>query len=77
MLILGTKRCMLCFMLVCGGPRCESLIREFVCSVRFVNVLKISHKHPQGYWNLYPLLTGGLDLGLWTLLLDYLYVPWL
>ena len=30
-------------------------------------MLKIAHKHPQAYWNLYPLLTEGLDLGLWTL----------
>ena len=37
-------------------------------------MLKIAHKHPQAYWNLYPLLTEGLDLGLWTLSLGCLLV---
>ena len=26
-------------------------------------MLKIAHKHPLAYWNLYPLLTEGLVLG--------------
>ena len=30
-------------------------------------MLKIAYKHPQAYWNLYPLLTEGLDFGLWIL----------
>ena len=37
-------------------------------------MLKIAHKHPQAYWNPYPLLTEGLDLGLWTLSLGCLLV---
>ena len=57
-----------------GGHRCKNLVRKFVSNVRFVNMLKIAHKHPQVYWNLYPLLIADLDLGLWTLLLGYLYV---
>ena len=28
-------------------------------------MLKIAHKYPQAYWNPYPLLREGLDLGLW------------
>ena len=67
LLILGLKKCMLCCMLVCGGHRCEFLVSKFVSSVKFVNVLKIAHKHPQAYWNRYPLLREGLDLGVWIL----------
>ena len=37
-------------------------------------MLKIAHKHPQAYWNLYSLLTEGFDLGLWTLSLGRLPV---
>ena len=37
-------------------------------------MLKIAHKHPQVYWNHYPLLTEGLDLGLWILSLGCLLV---
>ena len=74
LLILGTKRCMLCCLLVCGGHRCENLVREFAKRVRFVNMLKIAHNHPQVYWNLYPLLIEGLDHGQWTLSLDSLLV---
>ena len=65
---------MLCCMLVCGGHRCENHVREFVKSVRFVNMLNIAHKHPQVYWNLYPLLNEGLELGQWTSSLGYLYM---
>ena len=50
------------------------VLESLQSSVRFVNMLKIAHKHPQVYWNPYPLLTEGLDLGQWTLLLGYLYV---
>ena len=74
LLILGIKICMLCFLHVCGGHRCEKLVRKFAKSVKFVNILKIAHRHPQVYWNPYPLLTEGLDLGQWTLLQGYLYV---
>ena len=59
---------------MCGGYRCDNLVRKFVSNVRFVNMLKIAHKHPQVYWNPYPLLIEGLDHGQWTLLLGYLYV---
>ena len=61
---LGSKRCMLYCLLVCSSHRCENLIRKFVSNVRFVNMLKIAHKHPQVYWNLYLLLIADLDLGL-------------
>ena len=75
LLILGTKRCMLYCLLMFGGPRCENHVREFVSSVRFVNMLKIdTGRHPQVYWNPYPLLIEGLDHGQWTLSLGYLYV---
>ena len=74
LLILGLKRCMLCYLLVCGIHICKFLVRKFVSSVRFVNMLKIAHKHPQAYWNLYPLLKEGLDLVLWILSLGYLLV---
>ena len=74
LLILGTKRCMLCCLLVFGGPRCENPVSEFVSSVRFVNMLRTALRHPQVYWNPYPLLIEGLDHGQWTLFLGYLYV---
>ena len=65
---------MLCCLLVYSGHQCENHVREFSESVRFVNMLKIVHKHPQVYWNPYPLLTEGLDLGLWTLSLGCFFV---
>ena len=49
LLILGTKKSMLCYLLVCSGHRYKNLAREFVSSVRFFNVLRIAHKHPQDY----------------------------
>ena len=61
LLILGPKRCMLYCLLVVGGARCENLVREFVNSVRFVNILKTALRHPQVYWNSYPLLMESLD----------------
>ena len=63
---------MLYCLLMCGGHRCENLAIEFVSSVRIVNMLRIAHKHPQDYWNPYPLLIEGLDLGQWTSSLGYL-----
>ena len=72
LLILAPKRCMLCCLLVCVGHRCESLVRKFVSNIRFVNMLKIAYIHPQVSWNLYPLLSEGLDLGLWTSSLGFL-----
>ena len=74
LLILGTKRCMLCCLLVFGGPKCENLVKGFANSVRFVNMQKTAHRHPQVCWNPYPLLIDGLDHGQWTLSLGYLYV---
>ena len=65
---------MLCFLLVCGGHRCKNLVRKFVSNARFVNVLKIAYKQFQVYWNLYPLLNKGLDLGQWISSLGYLFV---
>ena len=73
-LILGTKRCMLCCLLVFGGPKCENHVRGFASSVRFVNMQRTARRHPQVCWNHYPLLIGGLDHGQWTLSLGYLYV---
>ena len=55
----------ICSCVVATGEK--TLFREFGSNVRFVNMLKIAQKHPQAYWNLYPFLTDGLDLGLWTL----------
>ena len=74
LLILGLKRCLLCCLLVCGGHRCEFLVSKFVSNFKFANVLKKAHKHPQAYWNLYPLLTEGLALGLWILSLGCLLI---
>ena len=71
MLILGLKRCMLCCLPVYGGHTLEFLVSKFVSLVRFVNVLRIAHKHPQNCWNRYPLLIEGLDLGLWISSLGY------
>ena len=73
-LILGTKRCMICYLLVFGGPKCENLVKGFANSVRFVNMLRITHRYPQIYWNPYLLLIDGLDHGQWTLSLGFLYV---
>ena len=72
LLILGIKRCMFCFLLICGGHRCENHVREFSKSVRFGNMLKIAHKHPQVYLNPYLLLIEGLHHGQWTLSLGSL-----
>ena len=49
LLILGLKRCILCFLLVCSGHRCEFLVSKFVSNVRFVSMLKMAHKYPQDY----------------------------
>ena len=74
LLILGTKRCMLCYLLVFGSPKCDNHIKGFVSSIRFVSMLKTAHRHPQVCWNPYPLLIDGLDHGQWILSLGYLYV---
>ena len=73
-LILGIKRCMLCYLLVFGGRKCENHIRGFANSVRFVNMLRTAHRHLQVFCNPYPLLMEGLYHGQWTLSLGYLYV---
>ena len=62
------------YLLVYGGHRCENPVREFVSSVRFVNMLRIAHKHTQDYWKPNLLLIEGLDLGQWTSSLSYLFV---
>ena len=49
LLILGTKRCMLCYLLVFGGLKCENLVKGFVNSVGFVNMLRTAHRHPPVY----------------------------
>ena len=74
LLILDIKRCMLSCLPIYGSHTCEKLVNESVSLVRFVNMLKIAHKHPQAYWNLYPLLTEDLHLGLWILSLGCLLV---
>ena len=56
------------------APDARIMLAGFVGRVRFVNMLKIAHRHPQVYWNPYPLLIGGLDHGQWTLSPGYLYV---
>ena len=73
-LILGTKRSMLCCLLMFGGAKCENHVRAFASSARFINVLRTSHRQPQVYWNPYLLLIEGLNHDQWTLLLAYLYV---
>ena len=70
----GFKKMHACCLLMCGGHRCENLVRKFFSSLRFVNMLKILHKHPQVYWNLYILLVEGLDHDQWTLSLGSLLV---
>ena len=49
LLTLGSKRFMLCCLLIYGGCRYENLVRKFVTSVRFVNMLRKAPKHPQVY----------------------------
>ena len=49
----------------------EFLVSKFVSLVRFVNVLRIAHKHPEDFWNRYLLQREGLDLGLWISSLGY------
>ena len=65
---------MLCCVFMYGGHRCENLVKKFVTNARFVNMLRIAYKHPQVYWNLYPLLIEGLDHSQWTLSLGSLLV---
>ena len=43
LLILGIKIYMFCFLLVCGGHKCENHVREFAKGFKFVNMLKIAH----------------------------------
>ena len=47
LLILGTKKYMLCCLLVFGGPKCDNYIRGFAGSVRFVNKQTTARRHPQ------------------------------
>ena len=46
LLILGTKRYMVYYLLVFGGLKCENYGRGFVGRVRFVNMLKTVYRHP-------------------------------
>ena len=73
-LILGTKICMLYWLLMFGGPKCENHVRGFANSVRYINMKMTARRYLQVCWNHYPLLIGGLDHSQWTLSLDYLYV---
>ena len=76
LLILGLKGCMLCCLLMCMvATNASFLVSKFASHVKFVNVLKIAHKHPQYYWNPYPLLREGLDLGQWISPLGCPLVP--
>ena len=74
LLILGTKRCMLCCLLIFGGPKYKNLVKGFSNIIRFVNMQRTAHRHPQVCWNPYPLFTDSLDHGQWNLSLGYLYV---
>ena len=74
LLILGTNRCMLCWLLVFGGPKCENHVRGFANSAGFDNMQQKAHRHPQVCWNHYLLLIKGLDLVPWTLSLGSLNV---
>ena len=56
------------------ATRRENCVKKFEKSDRFINMLKIAHKHPQVNWNPYSLLIEGLDPSQWTLSLGYLYV---
>ena len=49
LLILATKRYMLYYPLMFGGPRYENHVREFVNGVKFVNMLRTALKHLQNY----------------------------
>ena len=71
LLILGLKRCMLYYLPEYSGHTWEFLVSKSVSLVRFVNMLRILHKHPQDCWNCYPLLIENLDLGLWISSLGY------
>ena len=42
---------MLCCLIMFGGPKCANYISGFANSVRFANVQRIAHRHPQVYWN--------------------------
>ena len=74
LIILGTKRCMLCCLLIFGGPKYENYVRGFASSVRFFNMQRTAPRHPQVCWNHYLLLIGGLGHGPLTLSLGFLYV---
>ena len=65
LLILGLRRCMPCCLPVYDGHTCKFLVSKPVSLVRFFNMLRIAHKHPQFCWNNYLLLKEGLDLTQW------------
>ena len=44
--ILGTKICMLCCLLMFGGPKCENHVKRLSNSIRFVIMQKTAYKHP-------------------------------
>ena len=73
LLILGTKRCLLCCLLMFEGPKYDNHVREFANSDRSFNMQRTACRHPQVYWNSYPLLIEGLDHGQWALLLGYFH----
>ena len=74
LLILGTKRCMLCCLLMFGCLKYENYIRGFAGSVKLVNMQRTAYRYPQVCWNPYLLLIGGLGRGQWTSSLGYLHV---
>ena len=50
---------------MCGGSICENLVGKFVSNVRFVNMLKIAHKHSLGL--LEPLPIAERRFGSWSM----------
>ena len=73
-LILGTKKCMLCCLLMFGGPKYDNHVIGFASSVRFVNIERKAPRYPQVCCNHYLLRIRGFDCSHWTLSLGYLYV---
>ena len=62
----GSKKDAFFVLCSCVVSRNESfLLVSLLVMTRFVNMLKIAHKHPQDCWNHYSLLREALDLGLW------------
>ena len=75
LLILGLRKSMHCCLPMYVGHTWGFFVSKSVSLVRFVNVLRIAHNHPQACWNHYPLLREGLNLGQWISSLGCHLVP--